>query len=248
MRSSWWLSVCVCVWLCLANALPDPRSWIKTITAVFEKAAAASAKLEEMRGANLAHWVHIIQLNPKSFKKMFDKVLHEPHINDVKFWWPQTSLAPVAGDPIRQFCHLCDYVSPTTHGMAWHMYNHHGHKHLIRRYIHDTHCIACMREFWTRNRVFTHLAASSARCRAYYFSYAFDIGGERYRELEERAEAQTVSLRKKGRRRTFSERPPEHIFGPTTPEATALGICPAYRLNVPPHVSRARAGKQGSSV
>ena len=97
-----------------------------------------------------------------------------------------------------------------------------------------------MQEFWTRNRLFTHLAFSSARCRAFYLNNAFDIGDDCLTRLEQDAEALTLALRKKGRRRTFADRPPDKIFGPIAPEAVEVGICPSYRLSVPPHVSRSR--------
>ncbi len=124
--------------------------------------------------------------------------------------------------------YVCMYVC--LYGIAWHLYNFHELKHSIRRLFCTTHCTACMQEFWTRNRLFTHLASSSARCRAYYLTHAFDIGDERCNVLEHEAEQLTLKLRKSGRRRTFAERPPEVLFGPITGEAVALGVCPSYRL------------------
>merc|ERR1712238_278432 len=52
------------------------------------------------------------------------------------------------------------FAFATKHGLALHMFEAHGYKRPVRRWVDTTHCPACMREFWTRARVQEHISKS----------------------------------------------------------------------------------------
>ena len=116
--------------------------------------------------------------------------------------------------------------------MPWHRYSEHGLKHSIRKYVRGTTCEACLKDFWTRSRLFTHLTASSQKCNQFYCIVAFAMSDQELKEYEDEAEELTRYLRAKGRRRTYAEFPPVTVDGPLHIEAEKLGITHSMRERV----------------
>jgi len=132
-------------------------------------------------------------------------------------------------------CELCMYQAHSHQALSWHMYDKHEMKHAIRRVLHTSVCECCMREFWSRSRLFTHVAASSKVCSRFYRQYGTNVSPEMYEQLEKEAEELTVKLKKQGRRRTYSrQQPPERLSGPLRMEAMEGGVRHDCLLRVPP--------------
>jgi len=73
--------------------------------------------------------------------------------------------------PFYEFpCELCDRAFQSRASLASHMYRCHGVKNEIRRFMRETHCLACLMQFHSRERLFHHLSVSQARCRGWYYA------------------------------------------------------------------------------
>ena len=191
-----------------------------------------SEKNLEMREATLRDWGDRILANVKSFCKLFKTVLGSDIVNKVAFWWPEGRAIDKPEDPTRFLCDICQYICATEKGMSWHRYHEHGLKHSLRNYIRGTTCEACLKYFRTRNRLFTHLSASSDKCNKFYGVTAFALTDEELQAQEEQAEELTRKLRSRGRRRTYAEFPPVLTDGPLHPSAIACCITHSMRERI----------------
>ena len=122
------------------------------------------------------------------------------------------------------FCELCDYVGKTKQAMNWHRYEKHSIKHAVRRYLHDTVCECCMRDFMSRERIFTHVSASSPKCNMFYRRVGSELCNDRYEKLESGSYENTMRLMRQDRRRTCADQPHARVYGPLHPVADELGV------------------------
>ena len=94
-----------------------------------------------------------------------------------------------------------------------------------------------MRDFHTRERIVTHVTASSKRCNAYYCSdeWCDELSADVVAQLEKSAYENTVKLKAQGRRRTYANNePPKRLYGPLTAGAHSLGVRHDCLLKKPP--------------
>ena len=72
---------------------------------------------------------------------------------------------------------------------TWHRWGKHKLRNPVRELVCTTVCIACMREFHTRERVLAHITASSPKCRGVYLEVRpdLDITAEEIKCLEREA-------------------------------------------------------------
>ena len=137
-------------------------------------------------------------------------------------------------------CELCGCESKTPQAHNWHMYNMHGVRHHLRNRVGSTTCECCMRDFHTRERICTHITASSKKCFKYYTDHVVDIDSNVIKKLENEAYEKTIALLKSGRRRAYAEHPPSRADGPLRAEAVSLGVRHDSLLTVPPPNRHAR--------
>ena len=90
----------------------------------------------------------------------------------------------------------------------------HGVKNIMRSHVSVTHCIQCLREFWTRSRLLHHLnSGKSNRCKQYVQARSLPITNEERDNLD-LEESERVRLnRKKGLTCTTMERPWQRRIG-----------------------------------
>ena len=150
----------------LACAYDAKHSWLSTICRDLNKLADASPKLHELRNKDLSVWVACIKEHPVLFMKTIYDALSLPEVNEVKFWMPEGRDKNEQHDgPTFTFCcPHCPYVCSTPQANSWHLFDKHGIRHPVRGCIHSTVCECCLRDFHSREGVFTHISASSKIC------------------------------------------------------------------------------------
>ena len=159
------------------------------------------------------------------------------------FWWPAKTAAtglrggeenaePPSEDKTTYSCNCgdCDFESENIQALTWHLYKQHRQKHFLRLLVRGSVCAACMREFHTRERLWTHFMQSSARCQLYYVTSIDPIPDHEHEQLEEESLRQVRMLHKSGRRRAYAPGPPFPVPGPLTSDAIGLGISHTHRL------------------
>ena len=154
----------------------------------------------------------------------------------MSFWWPQ-SIANSLGnivDPTIFECSVCSYQCRSPQALSWHAFDKHGSKHIIRQYLHSTVCECCLQDFHTRSRAFTHVSASSPKCKQFYRGKGTKVSDSDYEFLEKEALDKTKCLQAQGRRRTFAETMPVRTIGPLTEMAYTLGLRHDCLTKVPP--------------
>ena len=181
----------------LASAYSKKDSWLKTVHNDLNKLASVEGKLEEYREASMDQWYALISGRGHIFLKVLRVAISLPEVNKVAFWWPQQDKRTSSQEPQAIMCPTifqclkCGYECKTPQAHSWHMYDRHGDRHYLRSKVHGTACECCMRDFHTRERVCTHVVASSKRCREFYDRYGSEVGSEVLAQLEEEAYSKT---------------------------------------------------------
>ena len=136
--------------------------------------------------------------------------------------------------PLVFECDLCSYKCYSPQALSWHRYDRHSVRHSMRPFIHSNVCECCLRDFHSRERVFTHITASSKVCSRYYRENGSAVSSSVLERLEREAYNSTIKLKKQGRRRTHAREPPERMQGPLTLGAHILGVRHDCLLTKPP--------------
>ena len=231
----------------LAEAYKKNDSWLRTVHEDLERLARVDSRLEEMRDSTVRQWVELIWGRPKAFMKLIKEVISREDVNKVAFWWPsagnksKNSSDKCSGSelqcaPITTFeCPNCSYVCGTPQAFSWHMYDKHHVRHRLRACIYSTVCEVCLRDFHSRERVCTHITASSRIRGQHYREFGVPMGDKALERLESEAYEHTKGLAKRGRRRTFAGgKPPVRTYGPLLESACRLGIRHDCLTKVPP--------------
>ena len=222
----------------LSEAYSVNTSWLRTVHDDLLRIAETDHRFQEYKGAPLADWVLLIQNGPGFFAKAIKASLMNPEMNTVAFWLPAGKKgddADIASAPKSTFsCVHCAYVANSPQSYSWHLYDKHQVRSEIRKYIHSTICQCCLRYFRTRERIVTHIQASSPKCYDWYRQCGTSVPEKVLETLENEAYELTMALQRQGRRRTFGEFPPERTFGPLTCMACELGVRNDCLLTKPP--------------
>ena len=222
----------------MANAYRPPsndsvdnrnKSWLSTVESHLFQLAEHSDLFEELKGADLRQWVRVVNSSGKRFNAVVLKALRKPPFTQVGFWWPKTSRNGRERPEdemglISHSCAMCDYSTDSIQALSWHEYTSHGLRHPMRDHIDGTVCIACLSDFHTRERVITHVTASSPRCRDVYLLVRPEVEPDKIVQLEVEAYQNTIKLLRSGRRRTFADIPPVRVDGPLLQCAAEAGI------------------------
>ena len=121
-------------------------------------------------------------------------------------------------------CYLCGSEHNSRKGLSSHVCKVHGVKRFERRLCSGTTCLACLRNFWSRDRLIRHVAHSSEKC-----ARVLANRGPVLTEVE--AEAEDLGWRvvnrdlvRKGQASTKAVLPYIVLPGPLERDATMEGI------------------------
>ena len=166
---------------------------------------------------------------------MISHVLYSEPVNDVNFWGHNIKKVPNAPDPLLEWyrCTCSPYTCLTIQGYKSHLFKVHNSRQPDRALIDTTVCCACTREFWTRERVITHITKSSRKCLSFYRECMPRLDDEALAALESKALEHTRDLQKSGYRRAFAQMPVVRVLGPRTQVAEEHGISHLYKRAPP---------------
>ena len=210
------------------RAHPKANGWLASVERTLNKIADHSDKLAELRGSTIAQWFAFIAANGKVNTEYFQKICKHESINGVCFWWPVGARRQaeeglqweMGDDPMTFTCEECDKCTSTIQALNWHYWQVHNRKHPIRWLMgSDTICLCCMKDFYSRARLVTHLIQSAPKCKRYYEGTQDPIGGGVYDALEDAEIESTRALLRGGHRRTYAVHRPDRVQGPLHPYA-----------------------------
>ena len=156
---------------------------------------------------------------------MIGRILILPEVNNINYWGHVLRKPQGLPDCLLEWhrCPMCAYTCPTVHGYSWHLYKAHNVRQPDRGLIYNTTCVACMREFWIRERLVTNVSRSSPKCRVVFRLYSCRMSDEDLASLEAEALAATKDLSASGRRRTHAALPTVRVAGPLLARAEEEG-------------------------
>ena len=99
--------------------------------------------------------------------------------------------------------------------------------------------MACLQEYWSRERLVTHITRSSRRCCLVYRSYNYRMSDEELALTEAAALVQTKDLQASGRHRAHAALPVVRLCGPLLEAAVQAGINFFTLLKKPPRFAPA---------
>ena len=107
----------------------------------------------------------MIRADPNAFLKLMGSILVLPEVNNINYWGHDLRKPDGLPDPVLEWhsCPMCAYTCPTIQGLNWHLFKMHNVRQPDRALTYNTICMACMREFWTRERLVTHVVQSSVK-------------------------------------------------------------------------------------
>jgi len=109
-----------------------------------------------------------------------------------------------------------------------------GLKSDLRHKVSSSHCECCLGQYYTRNRLLTHVMHSSPKCNRYYTDHVDPVTAQEFEKLEKDTYDDTIALRNKGHRRTYAgNRTPVRLQGPLRAEAEDCGVDHATGLKCP---------------
>jgi hypothetical protein len=227
--------------LCLICSLAKyehANTWVNTVYSHLKVLAVHEPKLEELKEATFVKWIEFIKLNSRAFLKLIVQATSSETVNAPKFWWPASgsSSQGLPNDPTTYACDFgeCTFSCGSIQGLSWHLFNEHGVRHELRHCVRTTHCLCCLQEFFTRERIVRHITRSSPRCKMWYYQEAEPIDPALLKSMDDEAYKLTCSLAKKGKRREYAASPADRLSGPLTVEAMDLGVSFTHLLKCPP--------------
>ena len=188
---SWANSVrCDLIWLCEHNLYTSNYTW------------------------SLEQWVSHIKDDPKGFAKGVSAFCSSAFANLCAYAVPAAKKSKQCETLVLDPCEICGKTFATRQKMALRRFKAHGLKDKIRLYTSTTHCVICLKEFWSRERLLDHLKVRAAGCRARLLMRDPVLSATEAQAVDDELKSSFVSLRKKGKRRLNVEKWCVRLSGP----------------------------------
>ena len=141
-------------------------------------------------------------------------------VSKVLWSLPQNSpvTVPIQQEELVQ-CSQCELRIRATHMLA-HMHKKHGYTNPLRRKVGASVCMSCHKQFWTRPRLFQHVARRSNFCKVFYESHMPELEYEHWVHVESEERELLTKLRGKGLSCRYSAVPVVRLQGPLRPMAS----------------------------
>ena len=104
-------------------------------------------------------------------------------------------------------CEICGYKAVSQASLGVHAFKKHGVKVAARRFISDTSCPCCLRNFHTRPRALLHLQYGTTRCLVHALRHVTALSNEESDRLDHHDMMQGVALHQKGLRALTAQFP-----------------------------------------
>jgi len=185
-----------------ASSLASDLRWLCT-----------STKFAECTGWDISQWAEYVQAHPKVSAKQISAFCKSPFAN-ICAQWAVSPVLQAFAQPIA--CTACGRISKSSQAHSVHMFRSHGIKCMFRRYIPHTHCLVCLREFWSRERCLNH-AKKSKVCRSNLLLLGPCLSQEEADALDQDCKVRNRELHAAGRRRHATDLSSVRLQGPLQP-------------------------------
>ena len=172
-----------------------------------------STRFETCIDWDLPRWVTYVQTYPKASVQQVRDYCKSPFAN-ICAQWAVTPALQVFSQPVC--CSICGKVSKSSQAHALHMFRGHGVKCKFRRYVPFTHCVICLREFWSRERCLNHVKKSKV-CKFNLLMQEPLLSQEQADSLDQECSARNRQLHAAGRRRHATDLSAIRLQGPLLP-------------------------------
>eukprot|EP00973_Karenia_brevis_P007083 960189-Karenia_brevis.AAC.1 len=204
-----------------ASSLEQDFRWLSSKSSMF---AGASCRIEGL--------ACLCYSDPSRFKIEAIRICQTPLYNTSAAWASSVRVARNVSATLHT-CHQCNATFSSYQACAVHRFKKHGIGKDLRKFVDTTHCIACMAEHWTRERILNHLD-KSRRCRCLYRMLMSPLSEHVYQQLEKSSKDEVASLQVAGWRRNKCVMPAVTLDGPLVLQADMAGIDHRLRLSARP--------------
>ena len=160
-----------------------------------------SPQFSDAIGWSLQEWVDHIKVSPRAAANSIRNYCKSPFAN-ICTQWAVSKVLQTFAQPIQ--CSCCGRISKSLQSHAVHMFRKHGIKCSFRRYVAQTHCMVCLREFWSRENCINH-AKKSKVCRYNLILRGPLLSQDEADSLDQACRARNRELHASGRRRHFTD-------------------------------------------
>ena len=200
------------------------KGWAASLMADF-KWLSCFDDFSECSRWNFQQWKVHLGTEPKSMAKLIKKVCKSPFAN-IHAQWAVSPVLQIFAQPI--VCDSCGKVSKSLQAHSVHSFRAHGIKCKLRKYVPHTHCLICLREFWTRERCLNHVRYRSQVCRFNSILRGPILDDVEADALDQKCLKHNRQLHASGRRRHAVDRPSIILQGPLLPIILMEGQASAH--------------------
>ena len=165
-------------------------------------------------GFSLSDWVDRIRVDGGAFHSQVHRFCKSPFATISTAVHKSVTLKDFTHSVSCQECHKVFY---SFQALSLHRFKSHGLKNMMHKFIDVTHCIVCLREFWTRERVLNHVRYRSPLCRDNLIMRGPVLTESQADELDRLERPMHTDLYRRGHRRHNADRPSMRCAGPLWP-------------------------------
>ena len=187
------------------------RSWLADVADDLLWTASGSEKLSTWKAWELADFAAYACTGAPKLLRRFVEYCRSPAANLCQSW-AKTASQRALGQVF--VCHECGAQCAGKQVLAAHRWTKHGTMRPTREYVDGTHCVVCMLEFHTRDRLVQHLERSSPQCGAYTMNTLPKLPADEVFRLNRDAAIHIKQLKGAGRCRVHALLPCFRVPGP----------------------------------
>jgi len=188
------------------------RGWVSSIVSDL-RWLCGSTKFADCLEWDFSRWVEYIKGSPHAAAKQIKDYCKSPFAN-ICVQWAKSQVLRTFADPID--CIMCGKISKSKQAHAVHLSACHGIKCAFRLYIPCTHCLICLREFWTRERCLNHVKKSKV-CKFNLILRGPSLSHDEADSLDQMCRLSNRQLYAAGRRRHAADKSSIRLAGPLEP-------------------------------
>ena len=194
-------------------------SWVESVKADFNWLGVGDVEFfGPTSSMNIGNIVHFVNLHGyKVVRNRIKKFCSTPYANISTQWSSVATSKHVAVEAGIYKCTLCEKTFDDMGTHDRHRYAKHGLKSSIGCHVDGTRCLVCLKEFFTRYRLLSHLRYDSKVCGYNVMLRPSRITEERAKELDNADKSANVLLYKKGQRASKADIGVVGTIGPLLP-------------------------------
>ncbi len=204
---------------------PFITDFLLTFSAIFRKGSWAdclrndltwltlSPKFSQCSNFSFAQWVDFFRSNPKGCNAVKAYCM-SPFANIANHNAPTPRIVGLSHTHV---CSLCHYGCDSNQQLLLHQFRAHGVRDPIRRYVHGSRCVVCLKEFWIRENLLNHIRRGRTPCKVQVLLLGPVMSASDADDIDRSLKAFYRDRHHKGQRRHALEAPCTRAAGPLRP-------------------------------